>query len=72
MAKKKGPGRPATAQAAERATVINLKGPESQRDWLAGISRKTMIPAAAITRAALAEWSKKNGHPPMPDYEGGT
>lgn len=71
MAKAKGKpgsrkaGRPKTVDH-ERVTVINLKGSPALRDWLAGLSDRTMIPAARITRAALALWAKSEGHPAPP------
>lgn len=49
-----------------RVTVINLKGSPELRDWLSGVSDETLIPAAAITRAALRLWAEKNGHPAPP------
>jgi hypothetical protein len=65
--KAKGPPKPQPGPAAaERVTVINLKGSQDLRDWLNGLSDRTMIPAAAITRAAWALWAKQNGHPAPP------
>jgi hypothetical protein len=68
MAKKKPVPEPEPVlyAAERRVTVINLKGNPELRDWLSGISEKTMIPAAAITRAALKLWAKENGHPAPP------
>jgi hypothetical protein len=67
MAKPRRATKPKTgAGAADRVTVINLKGSESLRAWLNGISDRTMIPASAITRAALALWAKQNGQPSPP------
>jgi hypothetical protein len=66
MAKKKPEPAPEPVGQVERVTVINLKGSPELRDWLSGISDKTLIPAAAITRAALKMWAKENGHPAPP------
>lgn len=50
----------------ERITIINLKGSEEFRDWLAAMVEKTHIPASTITRLAYQEWAKRNGHPEPP------
>lgn len=49
-----------------RVTVINLKGSQEQRDYMEALTRKTMIPASRIVRAAINEWAKRNGHGPFP------
>lgn len=65
MAKKK----PAVkvVERSSQTSVINLKGTGDYRDWLAGISKKTHIPAASIVRLALGEWASKHGHPAPPE-----
>ena len=52
-----------------RVTVINLKGTPEQREYVEKLSRKTMIPASRIVRAALDLWAKQNGHPGFPGLE---
>src|SRR4051794_14645168 len=51
MAKKKT-GKAAVSQD-ERVAVVVLKGTPEYREWLTGISRKSLIPAASIVRDAL-------------------
>jgi hypothetical protein len=50
-----------------RVTVINLKGSMAMREWLAGVSAKTHIPASTIARLAFAEWAKRNRHSAPPE-----
>lgn len=64
---KTDPQTSAKPEADERVTVINLKGSAELRDWLAGFSKKTMIPAAAIARTGLVEAAKKLGYPEPPE-----
>ena len=47
-------------------TVVNLKGTQDQIDWLEHANRLTLIPKAAIVRAALAMWGKANRQDPFP------
>jgi hypothetical protein len=48
MAKKKVTSK--TAPNVERISVLNLKGSPEYREWLSTISRKSLIPVAAIFR----------------------
>jgi hypothetical protein len=68
-------GRPKKAEPATdphgRVTVINLKGRPEDREWLDQLSRRTMIPASRIVRAALREWAERNKHPKPPWSEDG-
>jgi hypothetical protein len=51
----------------DRVTIIHLKGTSWLRDWLAGASKKTRIPVAAITRLGYELWAKQAGHPAPPE-----
>lgn len=51
---------------AARITIINLKGTEEFRDWLASVVEKSHIPASTITRLAYEAWAKQNGYPKPP------
>lgn len=68
MAKKTAiaPKPPAKAEKGQQS-IINLKGSEAYREWLAGVSRQTHIPAAAIVRLGLALWAEANGHKAPPE-----
>lgn len=69
MAKKRAEKKPRTAD--ERVAVIVLKGSPEYREWLAGVSRQTLIPIASIVRDALKKWAaaeaKLEGYPGPPD-----
>lgn len=65
MAKKKT-GPKTSASAADRVTVVNVKGSEAFREWLATASDETLIPASAIVRAGLALWAEKMKRPGPP------
>jgi hypothetical protein len=65
MAKTKTAGQPEAATlAAEpkgQVSIITLKGTDAFREWLAGESKRTHIPAASIVRLGLALWASQNG-----------
>lgn len=68
MAKKK-PAVKATEPAqgrVERLSVINLKGSPEYRDWLNGLSEKSLISTSVIVRDALAMWAEKRGYEAPP------
>jgi hypothetical protein len=67
MAKKRQARKPPPESDRAQLSVINLKGTGEFRDWLAGVSKSTHIPAASIVRLALAEWAGKHGHPAPPE-----
>ena len=67
MARKKQAPAPPPKAGRDFVSIINLKGSEAYRDWLAGISKKTHIPAAVIVRLALGDWAAENGHPSPPE-----
>ena len=67
MANKKSASKLATVERTAQASVINLKGSDDYRAWLAGVSKKTQITAAVIVRLALAEWASKHGHAAPPE-----
>lgn len=50
-----------------QASVINLKGTEAYREWLAAESKRTHIPAASIVRLGLALWADQNGAKAPPE-----
>jgi hypothetical protein len=62
------PEKPA-APTRSQPSVINLKGTDEQREWMARVSRKTHIPAATITRLALDMWGRANGVGGYPGVE---
>jgi hypothetical protein len=66
MASKPGSSKLVPAAEGTRVSVIHLKGSQAFRRWLTKISEETLIPAASITRAALAKWAKDNGQPAPP------
>lgn len=49
-----------------RVTVINLKGPQEDRDYVEELTRTTLIPAASIVRDAVAAWAKQKKLPAPP------
>lgn len=49
-----------------RVTLINLKGPESDRAYLDRITGKTGVPLATIVRRGIALWVARHGHEPAP------
>ena len=62
MAKKKAsPAVSVATEAKGQISIITLKGTSGYRDWLAGESRRTHIPAATIVRLGLALWAKESG-----------
>jgi hypothetical protein len=68
MAKKKqalapAPPEPTRAQ----LSIINLKGTEAYRDWLAGFTKTTHITAATLFRLGMAEIAKKHGYSSPPE-----
>jgi hypothetical protein len=65
MAKKKTPAR--GTPKLERLSVLNLKGSPEYRDWLAGISKESLIPTATIVRDALAKWAQARGYKSPPE-----
>lgn len=65
MAKKKG--RPPSASAEERETVIHMKGSPEYVRWLERLHKKTRIPKVQLFRWAMAEWAKKHGHEEPPE-----
>jgi hypothetical protein len=65
MARKKAPAN--ETPKVVRLSVLNLKGSPEYRDWLAGISKESLIPAATIVRDALAKWAKARGYPAPPE-----
>jgi hypothetical protein len=69
MAKKKASPKsvPPARPAGEFVSIISLKGSRAYQHWLSGLSRTTHIPAAAIVRLALADWTARNGHPDPPE-----
>jgi hypothetical protein len=67
MAKKKSASKPATVKRTAQPSVINLKGSDDYRAWLAGVSKKTHIASTVIVRLALAEWASKHGHAAPPE-----
>jgi hypothetical protein len=71
MAKKKTPTAPEKTPVSTQPqkSVINLKGTDEQREWMAKLSRKTHIPAATITRLALDMWGQANGGGRYPGVE---
>lgn len=64
MAKKKT-GKPSPN--VERISVLNLKGSPEYREWLSTISRKSLIPVAAIVRDSVAKWAEARGYPKPPE-----
>ncbi len=50
-----------------QVSVISLKGTDAYREWLAGESRRTHIPAASIVRLGLAVWASQNGGKTPPE-----
>jgi hypothetical protein len=56
-----------TAEPRGQVSVITLKGTEAYRDWLAGESKRTHIPAASIVRLGLALWASQNGGKTPPE-----
>jgi hypothetical protein len=67
MAKSKPKPAPPPAAAVERVPVLNLKGSPAYRDWLAAMSKQTMIPVASIVRDALGKWAESRGFPEPPE-----
>lgn len=69
MAKKTAAKAPAPPppEAKGQTSIITLKGTPEFRDWLAGVSKKTHIPAASIVRLGLAMWAEANGHKAPPE-----
>jgi hypothetical protein len=68
MAKRKqalAPPRPEPAKA--QLSIINLKGTEAYRDWLAGFTKTTHITAATLFRLGMAEIAKKHGYQMPPE-----
>jgi hypothetical protein len=63
MAKKKAPPKAAV----ERVSVLNLKGSPEYREWLSTISKKSLIPVAAIIRDSVANWAEARGYPKPPE-----
>jgi len=49
-----------------REIVIVLKDSAEYRDWFAGLTQATLIPATTIVRDALAKWAAERGLPPPP------
>lgn len=49
-----------------RVAVIHLKDTPEYREWVNMLSERTLIPATAIIRDALADWAAKKGLPPPP------
>ena len=70
MAKKKSASTavaPAAAEPKGQVSIITLKGTNEYRDWLAGESKRTHIPAATIVRLGLALWAKEQGTKTPPE-----
>ncbi len=64
-AAKTGIGRPRVG--AERVTIMMLKGSPEYREWLSGLSKRTLIASTAIVRDALAKWARDRGSPEPPE-----
>ena len=64
-------GKPPEPNQAPRITIINLKGSETQADWLEAVHKKTHIAKSVIVRLALTLWAERNGHPPFPATDDG-
>lgn len=54
-------------EAKGQVSVITLKGTDTYREWLAGESKRTHIPAASIVRLGLALWASQNGGKKPPE-----
>jgi hypothetical protein len=54
-------------ESAERLSVLNLKGSPEYKNWLALISKQSLIPTTVIVRDALAKWSRDRGYPEPPE-----
>jgi hypothetical protein len=68
MAKKQAASAPPAAVASDvRISVYNLKGSPEYRDWLNGLSKKSLINSSAIIRDALSRWAKERGYPDPPE-----
>jgi hypothetical protein len=68
MAKKKAePVATDAVEAKGQVSIITLKGTSAYRDWLAGESKRTHIPAASLVRLGLAMWAEKNGGKTPPE-----
>ncbi len=62
----RGATKAATSSARVQPSVINLKGSDEERAWLATAHKRTHIPKATIVRLALKTWAVQNGLPPYP------
>jgi hypothetical protein len=51
----------------ERLTVFSLKDSPEYRDWLATVSKQTLISTAMIARDAIAKWAIDRGFPQPPE-----
>ena len=50
-----------------RVTIVNLKGPINDREYLDRLNRKTGVPVATIVRRGIALWAAKHGHEIAPE-----
>jgi hypothetical protein len=68
MAKKKPtPAQTGPEPARSQLSIINLKGTEAYRDWLAGFTKATHITAATLFRLGMAEMAQKYEYPDPPE-----
>ena len=68
MAKKKQVSKPPAQEPARgQVSIINLKGTDEYRSWLAAESKRTHIPAASIVRIGLSLWARENGAAAPPE-----
>jgi hypothetical protein len=65
MAKKKATVKPKPG--VERLSVLNLKGSPEYREWLSGVSKKSLVPVATIVRDAVSKWAVERGYGPPPE-----
>jgi hypothetical protein len=68
MAKKKQAlAPPPTESVRAQLSIINLKGTEAYREWLAGFTKATHITAATLFRLGMVEMAKKHEYQSPPE-----